>query len=193
MAGCADRAAGGERLRVVGCSVVSRGYALSLGRGPLNEKQNFNTEDHGAPRGSFGPMRTRLIFAGRRGTRRRDADAIDDPVSPWCSVVLRVKSLPRQPGNRTVDLGHARCGGRAGGYRCPRRLIGQTKIARRACRSHQVDAQELLLQPGSPPIVVSRSDPVIRNSTVPREITGSGPVMTRRGAPHSTRSLLVIA
>jgi hypothetical protein len=49
-----------------------------------------------------------------------------------------------------------------------------------------------------PPIVITGLDPVICTSTVPREITGSSPVMTRRDKPgddeargaHTTRLLL---
>ena len=45
------------------------------------------------------------------------------------------------------------------------------------------DAQQLSLQQVSLPIVITGLDPVICTSTVPREITGSSPVMTRRDAP----------
>src|ERR1700681_4432830 len=44
-------------------------------------------------------------------------------------------------------------------------------------------AQQLSPQPVCPPIVITGPDPVICTSTVPREITGSSPVMTRRDAP----------
>ena len=56
-------------------------------------------------------------------------------------------------------------------------------ILQEALRLSLGDAQQLSLQPVCPPIVITGLDPVICTSTVPREITGSSPVMTRRDAP----------
>ena len=60
---------------------------------------------------------------------------------------------------------------------------GHPKRELACCGFTKVDAKQLLLQLFCPPTVITGLDPVMCASTVPREITVSGPVMTKRDAP----------